>query len=172
MTDYNPFDHTTPPAASARRIRRVVTGVTGDGRSTIVVDDVPAGRAGHGVPGYVVTDLWRDATGPEDTVGPPPGGSVFRILELPPDRDWRFDGDGNEVIPPAFHTTDSLDYAVVLDGAVWALLDDTEVELHAGDVLVQRGTYHAWSNRSDRPCLLAFVLIAVDPGRARCRSGH
>jgi quercetin dioxygenase-like cupin family protein len=93
------------------------------------------------------------------SVGPSASGTVFRTLELPPDADWRFDAEGNEIKPLAYHTTRSIDYAIVLSGSVWAILDEAEVEMHAGDVMVQRGTAHAWSNRSDTSCVLAFVLI-------------
>jgi quercetin dioxygenase-like cupin family protein len=60
---------------------------------------------------------------------------------------------------PGMHRTRTLDYAIVLSGEIYAVLDEGEVLLEAGDVLVQRGTNHAWSNRSDRPCRIAFVLV-------------
>ncbi|GLZ11714.1 hypothetical protein Acsp04_19490 [Actinomadura sp. NBRC 104425] len=56
----------------------------------------------------------------------------------------------------------------MLSGEIWAVLDETQVLMKAGDVLVQRGTAHAWSNRSDSPCLMTFVLIGGTP----CRSGE
>jgi len=59
----------------------------------------------------------------------------------------------------AMHRTRSVDYAIVIEGAIDMLLDDSEVHLEAGDVLVQQGTNHAWVNRGDRPCRIAFVLI-------------
>lgn len=52
----------------------------------------------------------------------------------------------------ASHRTETVDYAVALEGEIVMLLDDTDVHLKAGDVVIQRGTNHAWSNRSDRPC--------------------
>jgi len=61
------------------------------------------------------------------------------------------------------HRTRTLDYAIVLSGEIWAVLDEGEVLLRAGDCLVQRGTNHAWSNRSDVPCTIAFVLVAAAP---------
>ena len=61
------------------------------------------------------------------------------------------------------HTTNSVDYAFVLEGEIWAVLDEGEVLMKAGDVLVQRGTSHAWSNRGDRPCMVGFVLIDALP---------
>lgn len=175
MAEYNPFSSSVQPAGSVRRIRRLVTGLDPDGRSTVLIDDIsPHANVSHGTPTYVATDLWRTETSPADnsgplsdplagdgprSVGPSPRGSVFRLLELPPDRDWRFDDDGTESKPLAFHTTSSIDYAVVLSGEIWAVMDAGEFQMSAGDVLIQRGTAHAWSNRSDAPCLIAFVLI-------------
>ena len=60
---------------------------------------------------------------------------------------------------PAMHATKSIDYALVLAGEIDMLLDDSEVHLNTGDVIVQRGTNHAWVNRGDEPCCIAFVLI-------------
>ena len=57
------------------------------------------------------------------------------------------------------HRTRSVDYAVVIEGEIDMLLDDSEVRLRAGDVLVQRGTDHAWVNRGKQNCRIAFVLI-------------
>lgn len=64
---------------------------------------------------------------------------------------------------PGFHKTSSVDYAIVLSGEIYALMDEGEVLLKAGDVLVQRGTNHAWSNRTDAPACLAFVLVDAEP---------
>lgn len=60
---------------------------------------------------------------------------------------------------PMMHRTETIDYAIVIDGEVTMLLDDSEVVLRAGDVLVQCGTNHAWVNRSGKPCTIAFVLV-------------
>jgi uncharacterized cupin superfamily protein len=57
------------------------------------------------------------------------------------------------------HRTETLDYAVVLEGEITMLLDDSEVHLKAGDVVIQRGTNHAWSNRSGKPVRMLYVLI-------------
>ena len=59
--------------------------------------------------------------------------------------------------------TDTVDYAIVLEGEVWAVLDETETLLKTGDVLIQRGTYHAWDNRSNEVARIAFVLIDAEP---------
>ena len=60
---------------------------------------------------------------------------------------------------PLMHRTETIDYAIVLSGEITMVMDDRDVELKAGDVLVQCGTNHAWSNRSNAPCVVAFVLI-------------
>ncbi len=60
---------------------------------------------------------------------------------------------------PGMHTTDTVDYAIVLSGEVYAVLEKGEKLLRAGDILIQRGTNHAWSNRSGEYCRLAFVLV-------------
>ena len=57
------------------------------------------------------------------------------------------------------HTTESVDYAIVLHGEIYARMDEGETLLRTGDVLIQRGTNHAWANRSDDVCRVAFVLI-------------
>jgi quercetin dioxygenase-like cupin family protein len=174
VSEYNPFSPEVEPAGSTRKIRRLVTGVDGEGRSTILMDEICPGKVAHGVPTYVATNLWRTETTPVDNscplvdpvagnmqrgVGPAPNGSVFRTVEFPPDKDWRFDADGTEIKPLAFHATQSIDYAIVLSGEIWAVLDTTEVLMRAGDILVQRATAHAWSNRSEQSCVMAFVLI-------------
>jgi Cupin domain len=64
---------------------------------------------------------------------------------------------------PGMHKTDTVDYALVLSGEIWALMDEGETLLRAGDTLVQRGTNHAWSNRGDQPCLVAFILVSARP---------
>ena len=64
---------------------------------------------------------------------------------------------------PGFHKTATIDYAIVLSGEIYALMDEGELLLKTGDVLIQRGTNHAWSNRTNEPCSVAFVLIDADP---------
>jgi quercetin dioxygenase-like cupin family protein len=76
---------------------------------------------------------------------------VFRVIEYAPG------------VTPRNHRTDSIDYAVVLSGEIDMELDDQLVHLGAGDVLVQRGTIHNWVNRSNAPCVIAFVLIDAKP---------
>jgi uncharacterized cupin superfamily protein len=60
---------------------------------------------------------------------------------------------------PYMQKTATLDFCLVLKGRITLVLDTQEVELEAGDTVVQRGTNHAWSNRSSEPCTIAFTLI-------------
>jgi len=76
-----------------------------------------------------------------------PNGTVFRI------------GVYHPGVAPRNHRTESIDYAIVLSGEIDMLLDDSDVHLKAGDVLVQQGTIHAWVNRGKEPCRIAFILI-------------
>ena len=79
------------------------------------------------------------------------GGSVFRVVEYGPG------------VVPRNHRTASIDYAVIMAGEIDMLMDDSEVHLVAGDVVVQMGTNHAWANRGDEPCQIAFILIGANP---------
>ena len=72
------------------------------------------------------------------------------------------------------HRTETIDYAIVLEGEIYMVLDRGDVHLKAGDVVVQCGTNHAWSNRSDRQCKVAFVLIdgSFEPALATLLAGN
>ncbi len=129
----------------------------------------------------------EDPTGGPKQIHPLPGGTVFRISELAPEPEAVrnldpqrarevFKAMGNEAAAtfgrggrhPMMHRTETIDYAVVLEGRVTLVLDDHDVELEAGDVVIQCGTNHAWSNRSDKPCRMLYVLIdgTFDPALA------
>jgi len=60
---------------------------------------------------------------------------------------------------PLMHCTETVDFGILIDGELTLILDDSEVQLKPGDIVVQRGTNHAWSNRGDKPCRIAFVLL-------------
>jgi uncharacterized cupin superfamily protein len=62
-----------------------------------------------------------------------------------------------------FHKTDTIDYAIVIEGEIVALMDEGEKVMKTGDVLIQRGTYHAWANRTEKPARVAFILIDAKP---------
>jgi mannose-6-phosphate isomerase-like protein (cupin superfamily) len=172
--------------------RRVVTGHNAEGKSVFIAD-APTPHVFQRNPGSaIVMELWETQATPADNRGdadaiargfrlpPPKNGSVFRIIDYPPDKE-RLQALATELAGPddgsgrkeaadkanprhlGFHKTDSVDYAIVLAGEIYALMDDGEVLLKAGDVLIQRGTNHAWSNRTDEPCRVAFVLIDAEP---------
>ena len=132
------------------------------------------------------TDLHRDTA-------PPANGTIIRIVDIPPEgKDGpAFDKDtaralfekvglaenAEHTIPgrhPLMHRTQSIDYGIELEGEIVLLLDDEEVALKAGDVVVQRGTIHAWANRSDRIARMLFVLVdgAFDPALQRAQAEH
>jgi mannose-6-phosphate isomerase-like protein (cupin superfamily) len=108
-------------------------------------------------------------------VGVPPvaNGTVFRIVDFAPAAAHAAPVDHHHVlvsmgIDPATqgyarhantHRTRTVDYAIVLDGEIDMLLDDSEIHVKAGDVLVQQGTNHAWVNNGTKPCRIAFILI-------------
>jgi naringenin degradation protein FdeH len=167
------------------QVRRVVTSHEADGKAVVLFDGAPAKireQAKNGVKSWLLwtTDVTpADISGSRDrgdrTIGipPPPGGSVFRIVEFHPFDDSKLPLDhmtrsiGADHVPakgwaprhPAMHRTRSIDYAIVMSGEIDMLLDDSEIHLKAGDVLVQQGTNHAWVNRGTEPCRIAFVLI-------------
>ena len=112
------------------------------------------------------------------SIAPDRNGTVCRIIEFPPEASWignidpekakaAFESLGSreaatemEKPPhPLMHRTRTVDYGIVLAGEIYLVLDEGETLLKPGDVVVQRGTNHAWSNRSDKPCRMAFVLI-------------
>ncbi len=157
------------------QIRRVVTGHDADGKAIVVQDKtmdnvivMPSGHAGalmwvaDGESAHVNGDVdGADDPGNRKLPGisPPEGGHVFRILQLAPGKS-------------AFmHRTDTLDYAIVMKGAcVMKLDDDEEVAMSAGDVMIQRGTWHGWENRGDEPCQLAFILIRSEAPDKHCHT--
>jgi len=177
-----------------RPVRRVVTGHDAQGRAVVVMDG-PAEAVLHrpSRPGVALTDLWATSDPPSarpdgDPVDrpvvlhPPTGGTVFRIVQFEPEDPGvlaRADGAASfaaigaagAVVAgarhPYMHRTDTVDYAVVLQGSITMLLDEQDVELSAGDVVIQNGTNHAWANRGRAPCLVAFVLVDAsgDPPR-------
>ena len=171
--------------------RRIVTGHDAGGRSVFLSDGAaPAVQVIDAFGGMAVTELWRtddapasnagndDPAGKEKSLEPSPLGSKFRVVEYPPDS-VRFASAGREAgfaeiggrhamvedgtRHPGMHKTATVDYAIVLTGEIWAVMDDGETLMKPGDVLIQRGTSHAWSNRTDEPCRVAFVLIDAVP---------
>ena len=160
-------------------VRRIVTGHR-DGRAVVLFDSAAPNQKLRQASGVVSTLLWvidetpADVSGSTDRasreigVPPPPRGSIFRVVDFPPESGTRSReavlkemgvADHGGARHPGMHRTRSVDYAVVLEGEIDMLLDAAEVHLKAGDVLVQQGTNHAWVNRGTAPCRIAFVLI-------------
>jgi naringenin degradation protein FdeH len=170
----------TAPGADIRRFRRIVTGHNGEGQSVILTDATsPHIMPIMDQPNFAVTDFWKTAATPADNgpaaaqdpcglpiqVAPPANGSVFRVVQFPPDQDWaaKAADTAGPVRHAHMHRTRSIDYAIVLSGEIWAVMDVGETKLVSGDMLIQRGTNHAWANRSNEPCVVAFVLIDAQP---------
>jgi quercetin dioxygenase-like cupin family protein len=143
--------------------RRIVTGHAADGRSIVIEDGaVPNARK---LPGAQFDEVWATGAAPEPlglspdyeptsvapAIGPGAGGSRIRLIHFPSA------ADGGSRSP--MHRTRTIDYGIVLEGEMVLILSDSEVPLKAGDVVVQRGTDHAWENRSSSVARMAFVLI-------------
>ena len=151
-------------------IRRVVTGHDQDGKAIVTSDGTMANvkvmPSGHqGCVMWVTDDSPAEVAGDQDPalreMGLAPRGSVLRILELAP---------GKQAF---MHRTDTLDYCIVLEGeCAMKLDDDAEVVLSAGDILIQRGTWHGWENRGQGPCRLAFVLIGGEAPEKHLHQDH
>lgn len=158
----------------------------------VSVMDAPKTHDFQHIPGMSITQLWATspapnvaAFSPDPTLTPSSGlpavsGSQFLIVGFPPDRvltspsfnpaaaaeeNLRYSpGVAEKFEPdnPGMHTTDTIDYGIVLRGEVGLELDGGRIEyLHPGDVVVQNGTRHAWRNRGDEVALVAFVMIGA-----------
>ncbi len=149
------------------RPRRVVTGHTDDGVSVVLSDGpVPVSREIR-EDGVFFHEVWNTEGAPtvvravepdEPTertlaVPPPPRGTKIRVNEFLP---GHLDERG---LQSPVHRTASVDYGIVLEGEITLILDDSEVIARAGDIVVQRGTDHAWANRGDVPAKVVFVLV-------------
>lgn len=164
--------------------RRIVTGHDVEGKA-IALFDAPVIAKRRSAGGNGMTLLWVTSEFPVDLGGasdrgqtpvgvpPPANGTIFRIVDFAPVAGEAAPVDHGEIlrsmgIDPATqgyarhantHRTRTIDYAIVLEGEIDMLLDDSEVHVKAGDVLVQQGTNHAWVNNSGKPCRIAFILI-------------
>jgi mannose-6-phosphate isomerase-like protein (cupin superfamily) len=175
-----------------RGIRRIVTGHDDSGKAIVETDGMAPNMKVRPGRGNVSTLVWVTDETPAQMdlrsdradrvigVPPPAHGSILRVVDFAPvtselealDQQAMLDSmgasyhalDGAKARHPYMHRTKSIDYAIVLEGEIDMLLDDSEVHLKAGDILVQQGTNHAWVNRSQKFCRVAFVLIdAHDP---------
>jgi hypothetical protein len=168
------------------KMRRVVTGFDADGKSMVAIDGPPGSILG------ALGEVWvTDGVADNSIAGdlakrpvilePPDGGSACRFFVLPPE-DKKLSAKemeeqtaagfkamgGEHCRPdtsrgPGMHTTRTIDYVELLEGEVTLILDKGEVALKPFDVVVQRGTNHAWSNRGSKPALLLGVLVDAKP---------
>jgi quercetin dioxygenase-like cupin family protein len=144
-------------------VRRVVTG---HGATAKVLIDATASNRRISKSGGASTLIWcTDRTPADISVGeniedmgarvlgtpPPPNGTRFTVNDIPPGKTG------------SMHRTETIDYVIVLAGELEMQMDDSTVKLKAGDVLVQRGTNHAWINRGPNPARVAFILIDAKP---------
>lgn len=173
-------------------IRRVVTGHDEKGKAVVILDGPNPHKIVREAMGIVSRLVWATDRTPADAcatsdraatippgIAPPKNGTVIRVVDFSPAKDEsELDPEllskqfGKDHAPshawpirhPFMHRTKTCDYAIVLSGEIDMLLDDSEVHLKAGDILVQQATNHAWVNRGTEVCRIAFVLIdAVDP---------
>ena len=163
----------------ARAPRRIVTGHDAQGKSVVLIDGPPTPFGAY----WLTDSAPVDNSGSSDAgelvrrLEPPPGGSIFRFAAIPPEdpsvspeelerrtakmfaqmeaSHCRADTSRH----PGMHKTRTIDYVVLLSGEVTLLLDKGEVDLKPFDVVVQRGTNHAWANKGKEPALIAAVLI-------------
>ena len=171
-------------------VRRLVTIDDDDGQSVAIADGPsPDIAIDPARPGFSSARLWvadsspvrigafRDTVLAPQSLTPPPGGSLCRVVTFPPEDGFRGKVGAKEVeayfraagspcastySPKAPHPymqkTPTLDFCLILEGEITLVLDTEEVHLRAGDTVVQRGANHAWSNRSNRPCRIAFSV--------------
>jgi quercetin dioxygenase-like cupin family protein len=177
--------------AFSNEVRRVVTTVDQTGAAVVLLDGENPHKRPKSKHGTESQLLWVTDRAPAEIGGtvdraavsigiaPPPTGSIFRIVDFHPvppeveklDPNYQQQIIGHELPSkgrpsrhPLMHRTRSVDYAIVMQGEIDMLLDEGEIHLKAGDVLIQQGTNHAWVNRGTEPCRIAFVLIdAAEP---------
>lgn len=169
-----------------RQTRRVIAGHDASGKAVIIADGPAPNAKVRPATGATSTLMWVTEGSPADIstpadptlreigVAPPAGGSILRIVDFPPEAAggakidnatvWKEMGldhghSGKPARHPFMHRTRSIDYALVLEGEIDMLLDDSEVHLKAGDVVIQQGTNHAWINRGKEVCRIAFILV-------------
>jgi uncharacterized cupin superfamily protein len=173
--------------AGVKPVRRIVTIDREPGRSSLVSDGpAPDLRTDPARPGYASARLWITDSTPAKivfetlhlphTLEPPARGSVCRVVTFPPDDGWKgkvgaaevqaffraMGSPGASTYSPLSHhpymqKTCTLDFCIVLEGEIVLVLDTQEVRLKAGEIVIQRGTNHAWSNRSSRPAVVAVM---------------
>jgi quercetin dioxygenase-like cupin family protein len=159
-------------------VRRIVTGHNAQGKAICVSDERMPAQARRGRAGISGCEIWSTDATPVDNSDEAAArqragfvkrynyvgtgeGTVIRITQLEP--------DGSKFM----HRTETLDYAILLTGTCDLELDSGEVlHLTPGDIVVQRGTMHAWVNTGPGPCTFAFILVDAKPAVASGAALH
>ena len=143
------------------QVRRVVTGHDENGKAVVKIDSLIDGKLHDDDAAFAL--IWTTDSLPADNLDDlddsqreiglaSPGGSVLRIVDM-------FPGKSSPM-----HRTQTLDYGIILEGEIELELDEGQVtRLKAGDIVIQRGTIHAWNNKTDKICRIAFVLTDAKP---------
>jgi hypothetical protein len=169
-------------------VRRIVTGHNERSKAVIASDGAPPVVIElKAVPGTVFHEIWNTNASPapidngEDPtlrklqLHPTSQGSIIRVVDIPPDAIQ--DSISDDVIAEGFaqigaksshqsgsphklmHRTETIDYGILLSGELWLVLDEDETRLTPGDIVIQRGTNHAWSNRTGKTARMLFILL-------------
>lgn len=150
--------------------RRIVTGIK-NGKSVIIEDETVKNAVEH-FPDLIISDIWNTQQMPAsldfeipipNTGFPqtPKNGTYFRYVSIPPDKDLGVEIEAGKP-HPMMHQTQTLDYIIILSGELYLIMEEGETLLKPGDIVIQRGTNHAWSNRSEKPCIQLAVLIDAE----------
>lgn len=173
-----------------KKCRRVVTGFNSEGDSVVVSDSfVNNQMEKNSRPGVSLNNIWRTEVFPNDnsadieevdqvfTMFPKSFETICRISSFEPEKSHKkndFDSDAyfsdlnvsNTLVKskrhPFMHKSKSLDYAIILEGEITLILDNEEVNLRQGDIVIQRGTSHAWVNNSDKLARVCFILMGAE----------
>ena len=144
------------------KVRRVVTAKDEKGKSVVKWDSEIDSKLSR--PGSERVEIWATKSLPAEMTEEDPtkwelpislgSGSICRIVRYQPG------------VEKLWHSTETIDYGIVLQGEMWMQLEKGEVHLRAGDVVVQRGVNHNWVNRGDQVCIMVFVLIATEGAKS------
>lgn len=152
--------------------RVVITGYDDQGNSVWVTDRQGVLEARDGRPGSL--DLWRiprvpvpmdaDGTSQEQTRMPPADGLAFKVIVRPPQSKSQKETSPVGLQTGGMHETETVDLVTMISGELWTELEGQEkqVLLKAGDILIQRGTTHAWHNKSDAPAVFSVVIVSAE----------
>jgi mannose-6-phosphate isomerase-like protein (cupin superfamily) len=163
--------------------RRVITGVDGKGRSTVIGDEDTPRRAT--APAFTICDIWETSYLPvpmdtpaaagEVSIYPPKTGFTFRVCTFPPDSEYDKEAAYKESLEalqggdtflsdshlPGMHVHDTLDIVTVVSGELHIVLETGETLLRQGDSVIVRGVVHSWSNKTDEPVVLTSLMMGA-----------